>query len=91
METASLFVVKNLTVSLGSYRDILGVKVIKQYAKRIKLSSNNQMLYMFEGDNNAVSYEHGVNADSTLLIFVKDIEAKIVELKSHQIEFVYQQ
>lgn len=44
---------------------------------------------MFEGEHHTVDYDHGINANSTLIFNVQNLDAEIEKLKLQGVEFVH--
>jgi len=90
MESPStLLVVQNLALSKEFYVNVLGLIVTEEYHDSLKLKLGSHSVYMFQGTNQAVNYEHGYNANATLVLSVSNLDEKIKELKSKGVVFVH--
>ena len=87
---STLLVVNNLKVSRAFYVDILGVDVIEELENAIKLQIGNHQIFMFQGSKGSIDYQHGYNANSTLIFSVQNLDEKINELRAKGIKFVHE-
>ncbi|MCL1051508.1 VOC family protein [Shewanella abyssi] len=87
---SSLLIVQNLQQSKSFYLDILGLTLVSETDNCLKLLAGNHAVLMFQGTLPALEYQHGYNANSTLVFSVDNLDDKIVELKSHAVEFIHQ-
>jgi uncharacterized glyoxalase superfamily protein PhnB len=51
--------------------------------------SGGHEIIMFEGTKKASNYDHGYNANSTLLFTADNLDKCFEKLKSHNIEFIH--
>ncbi|MBC3767137.1 VOC family protein [Neptunicella marina] len=86
---STLLVVYNLQISKDFYVNVLGLEVIEEFAGGVKLNIGNHEVYMFQGGMESIEYEHGYNANSTLVFTVEDLDKQIEELKSKGVVFVH--
>lgn len=86
---SSLLVVHDLKVSKVFYSDVLGVEIIEERDDAIKLNIGNHVVFMFQGTSQAVEYQHGYNANSSLVFTVENLDEKIDDLKSKSVDFVH--
>jgi predicted enzyme related to lactoylglutathione lyase len=86
----TLLVVQNLQLSKAFYINVLGMKIIEEHDDCMKLKVGNHEVIMFEGTSPSVDYQHGYNADSTLVFTVDDLDKKIEELKYKSVVFVHE-
>lgn len=86
---STLLVVQNLEVSKEFYVNVLGLELIEDHSDCIKLKVGHHEVIMFQGNMESVEYEHGYNANSTLVFTVHNLDEKISELKSKGIVFVH--
>ncbi|WP_448564904.1 VOC family protein [Thalassotalea ganghwensis] len=87
---STLLVVNDLTESKRFYTQVLGFKVEEAYPERVRLSYGGHHVFMFQGTAGAVDYDHGVNANETLILPVSDLDAKIRQLKALGVCFIHQ-
>lgn len=87
---STLLVVHDLTISKKFYIDILGLELASEHEKCVQLKIGDQEVAIFEGDNTAVSYRHGYESNSTLVLTVNNLDEKIIYLKKQGVEFVHQ-
>lgn len=87
---STLLVVHNLLISKIFYVDILGFHIIEEYEDSLKLKIGTHNVFMFQGTMEATTYEHGFNANSSLVLTVSHLDEKIKGLKSKGIVFVHQ-
>jgi len=91
MESPSiLLVVRNLSISREFYVNVLGLSLLEEYEDSLKLKTGSQNVFMFQGTMEAINYEHGYNASSTLLFTVRGLDKKIKELKSKGVVFIHE-
>jgi len=88
--TSTLLVVENLKVSKEFYINILGLDLIEEFDDCLKLKFGQHSVFMFQGTMESIEYEHGYNANSTLVLTVNNLDDKISELKSKGVAFVHQ-
>ena len=86
---ATLLVVQNLEVSKNFYLNILGLELVEEHDDCVKLKAGNHEVIMFQGTKQSELYDHGYNANSTLLFTVTDLDEKINQLKSEGVVFVH--
>lgn len=86
---ATLLVVNDLATSSAFYQEALGANIIEEYSDSIRFSLGEHHLYMFEGTLDSKEYNHGYNANSTLIIGVDNLDKRIEELKDMGVEFVH--
>lgn len=86
----TLLVVSNLSISKEFYVNILGFSILEEYEDSLKLQIGSHNVIIFQGTMEAIDYEHGFNANSTLIITVIDLDKKIKELKSKGVIFVHE-
>lgn len=90
MESPStLLVVHDLLIARDFYINLLGFTLVEEYKDRIKLKSGSHNVFMFQGTMKATNYDHGYHANSSLVITVSDLDAKIKELKAKGVVFVH--
>ena len=82
-------VVNNLIESKHFYIEQLGFELIEAYPDRIRLSLAGHQVFMFQGQAIAKAYEHGIEANETLIIPVINVDEKMRELKARGVEFVH--
>jgi catechol 2,3-dioxygenase-like lactoylglutathione lyase family enzyme len=86
---STLLVVRDLSVSKLFYIDVLGLKLIEEHNNCLKLKIGDHEVFMFQSGQDSVKYEHGKHSNSTLVFTVKNLDDKIIELKSKGIIFVH--
>jgi predicted enzyme related to lactoylglutathione lyase len=86
---STLLVVHNLLVSKAFYVDVLGFNIVEVYEDSLKLNIGSHNIFMFQGTMEAVNYEHGYNANSSLVLTVSHLDSKIEALKSKGVVFVH--
>jgi len=87
---STLLVVKNLTASKIFFVEVLGLELTEEHEDCIKLKAGQHVIILFQGDSESIEYNHGYNANSTLVFSVDDLDEKIEQLKSKGIVFVHQ-
>lgn len=87
---STLLVVHNLETSKEFYLNVLGVNIIENYEDSIKFKVGSHTVFMFQGTMPATHYEHGYNANSSLVFTVKNLQEKITELKTKGVVFIHQ-
>jgi len=88
--TSTLLVVDNLSVAKEFYVKLLGLDIIEEHDNAIKLKIADHPVFMFLGTMSSVEYQHGYNANSTLVFTVNNLDEKIAELKSNGVSFVHE-
>jgi predicted enzyme related to lactoylglutathione lyase len=88
---STLLVVYDLQISKEFYINLLGLELIEEQKDCLKLRAGSHHIFMFQGDNKAVPYEHGYSANSTLVFTVENLDEKTQQLKSHGVPFVHEQ
>ena len=88
---SSLLVVQDLAQSLTFYTETLQLELIESHTDCIKLKAGKHEIIMFQGSLPSVDYDHGYNANSTLLFTVDDLDSEIQRLKSAGVTFVHQE
>jgi len=86
---STLLVVHNLSVSKAFYINVLGFNIIEEYEDSLKLRLGSHNIFMFQGTMAAISYEHGYNSNSSLVLTVSNLDNKIKELKSKAVVFIH--
>jgi predicted enzyme related to lactoylglutathione lyase len=86
---STLLVVQDLQKSKLFYVNVLGLALISENERCLKLLAGSHEVLIFQGTLPAIDYEHGYNASSTLVFTVKNLDTKIKELKSHGVEFIH--
>ena len=86
---ATLLVVHDLEVSKHFYINILGLELTEKHNDCLKLMIGGHKVLMFQGTKESIKYDHGYNANSTLVFTVQNLDEKIIELKSKGIVFVH--
>lgn len=86
---SSLLVVKDLQQSKDFYVNILGLEIVEEHKDAVKLKLNDHEVFMFQGTSRCIDYEHGSDANSTLIFSVVNLDQKIEELESVGIEIVH--
>lgn len=89
MKVSTLLIVSDLCEAKQFYVGVLGLKVIDEKSDRIDLDANGHEIHIFKGINNATSYNHSVDASSTLVFWVNDLNSKIKELESHGYKIIH--
>jgi predicted enzyme related to lactoylglutathione lyase len=85
----TLLVVSNISISREFYVNLLGLNILEEYSDCLKLQSGSHNILMFQGTMEAIDYNHGYNANSTLVFTVCDLDERITELKSKGIVFIH--
>jgi predicted enzyme related to lactoylglutathione lyase len=85
----TLLVVKSLKTSKAFYIDVLGMALIEEYDDCIKLQFGNHDIIIFQGINKSIEYQHGYDANSTLVFPTENLDEKISALKALGVEFVH--
>jgi len=86
----TLLVVQNLEVSKKFYINILGLQLVEEHNDCMKFKVGHHEVIMFQGAKQSILYEHGYNANSTLIFTVSDLDKKIDQLKSEGVGFVHE-
>ena len=86
---ATLMVVQDLALSIPFYTQVLGFTLVQENDQGTKLNLGGHDVFMFQGSMASVDYEHGYNANSTLIIPVENLDDSIEKLKAKGIEFVH--
>ncbi len=86
---STLLVVKDLSTSISFFVNILDFIISEQYPDCVKLNYGQQSIIIFQGTKEAIEYDHGYSSNSTLLITVSNLDAKIADLKSKGVSFVH--
>jgi len=86
----TLLVVENRQISKAFYMDVLGLKLIEEHDDCLKFKAGNHNVIMFHGSSQSIDYDHGYNANSTLVFTVDKLDEKIDELKSQGVVFVHE-
>ncbi len=86
---STLLVVKNLSISKDFYAKILDLNILEEYEDSLKFQIGSHNIFMFQGAIAAIDYEHGTNANSTLVITVSDLDEKIKELTAKGVIFIW--
>jgi len=86
---STLLVVRDLSISKEFYVELLGLNILEEYEDSLKLQSGSHNILMFQGAITAIDYDHGYNANSTLVFTVRDLDERITELKSKGIVFIH--
>ena len=87
---STLLVVDDLALSKNFYLDTLGLELVEQHDDCIKFKAGHHELIMFQGSKTSAMYEHGYNANSTLLFTVSELDKKMNELKAKGVTFIHQ-
>mgnify|MGYP000264605425 CR=1 FL=1 len=85
----TLLVVNNLKMSKVFYTDVIGMKLIEDHENCIKLQVGVHNIIMFQGTNKSVEYQHGFDANSTLVFPTENLDKKITALKDKGVVFVH--
>jgi len=88
-EPSTLLVVHDLEISKDFYTNVLGLEIVEELEDCVKLKIGNHEVFMFQGGKDSIEYDHGYNANSTLVFSVQELDKKINELKSKGIVFVH--
>lgn len=86
---STLLVVHNIEISKQFYINTLGLQLIEEHLGAVKLALGHHVVLMFEGTSDAIDYEHGYHANSTLIFTVNNLDEKIAELKQKGVQFVH--
>jgi len=86
---STLLVVHNLQISKDFYVNVLGFEIIEEFEDCVKLKIGSHEVFMFQSGIESIEYEHGYNANSTLVFTVRNLDKKIIELKSKGVFFVH--
>lgn len=89
VKSATLLVVNDLKISKNFYENRLGLEIYEELETAIKFKLGDHIILMFEGGHHAIEYAHGVNANSTLIFNVQNLDAEIEKLKLQGVEFVH--
>jgi len=87
---STLLVVRELDVSKEFYLNILGFKIIEESEGGIKFTLGGHNIFMFQGTMESIEYQHGYNANSTLVLTVQNLDEEIKKLKSKGVVFVHE-
>ena len=87
---STLLVVDNLQVAENFYIDVLGLELLEKNPDCLKLKAGDHQVIIFQGNLTSVNYQHGYNANSTLLLTVEKLDEKIILLKSKGVVFIHQ-
>ena len=91
MESPStLLVVHNLHASKEFYVNVLGFELIEEHSDCLKLNIGHHKVFMFQGTMESIEYEHGYNANSTLVFTVQNLDEEIKNLKAKGVVFVHE-
>ena len=82
VKSATLLVVDDLKISKNFYENILGLEISEELETAIKFKLGDHIILMFEGGHHAVEYDHGINANSTLIFNTQNLDSEIEKLKS---------
>jgi len=85
----TLFVVKDLQKTKDFYLNVLEMTLIEETQNGIKLALGAHHILVFEGEGMAVGYQHGVQANSNLVIEVANLDAKLAQLKRLNIPILH--
>ena len=89
LKSATLLVVDDLKISKNFYENILGLEISEELETAIKFKLGDHIILMFEGGHHAVEYDHGINANSTLIFNTQNLDSEIEKLKLQGVEFVH--
>ena len=89
VKSATLLVVDDLKISKNFYENILGLEISEELETAIKFKLGDHIILMFEGGHHAVEYDHGINANSTLIFNTQNLDSEIEKLKLQGVEFVH--
>jgi len=87
---ATLLVVSDLQISKQFYIEVLGLELIEEFSHSLKMKSGNHTFIMFQGSKEAVDYEHGYNASSTIVFPVENLDIAIKKLSDNSVEFIHE-
>jgi glyoxylase I family protein len=86
----TLLVVNDLQISKDFYLNFLNLKLVEEHLDCIKMQTKHHPIIMFQGTDNSVDYQHGFNANSTLVFAVECLDNRIAELKSKGVSFIHE-
>lgn len=86
---STLLVVYDLLISRDFYVDLLGLSLVEEHEDCLKLKAGSHNVFMFQGTMESISYEHGYNSNSSLVLAVSNLDEKIKELKSKGVVFIH--
>ena len=87
---STLLVVKDLHISKEFYVKVLELDLIEEHSDCLKLKSGHHKVFIFQGATDTVEYEHGYNANSTLVFTVCNLDETIKKLKSKGVVFIHE-
>ena len=87
---STLLVVHNLNISKEFYVNVLGLELMEEHNDCLKFNIGHHIVFMFQSGMESIEYEHGYNANSTLVFTVQNLDNKIKELKSKGVVFVHE-
>jgi|GEM_PF-943963 len=85
----TLLVVDDLQIAKNFYVTVLEMTLLEETENGIKLALGTHHILLFEGDGMAVEYQHGVQANSNLVIEVANLDAKLAQLKHLNIPILH--
>jgi len=85
----TLLVVKDLKIAKDFYLDVLEMSLIEETQEGIKLALGSHQILLFEGESVAVEYQHGIQANSNLVIEVANLETKLAQFKDLNIPILH--
>lgn len=85
----TLLVVNDLQIAKDFYLNVLDMSLIEETQNGIKLALGSHQILLFEGESMAVEYQHGIQANSSLVIEVTDLDAKLVQLTQLNIAILH--
>ena len=87
----TLLVVDDLVKAKSFYTHILGMTIIEEFQDGIKLMLGSHPVLLFEGESAGLDYQHGVSANSTLIIEVDCLNTKLAELRKLGLPILHKQ